>query len=99
MIEFYAVLIGIIRNTLEANGVNPALCSAISRDIINKVATNYGGQTVYLKSLYAEQITARNRQIAEDYNGANLAELSRKYRKSHAWLRKIIVQFENETTE
>ncbi|MGZ8190089.1 MAG: Mor transcription activator family protein [Methylococcaceae bacterium] len=100
MIDFYAFLIGIIRNQLTSNAIDPVLAGEISRNIINELATSHGGQTVYLKNLYMERAATLNKQIATEYDGgASLTALSRKYQRSQAWIKKVIQKAENDVSE
>ncbi|MDD5276666.1 MAG: hypothetical protein PHR16_11355 [Methylovulum sp.] len=75
---------GIIRAKLEHHEIDTNLSAELVKEVIEEIAAQHGGgQTVYLKNLCAEKAT----------------ELSRKYRKTQAWIRKMITKAAEDVTE
>lgn len=50
----------------------------------------FGGTLVYIPSIKSLEKTQRNKKIVSEFNGANYKELSRKYKISEPYLRKLI---------
>lgn len=91
--DFYNGLGRIIEDSLTARETEPELAASIAADIITVVAGSYGGQTVYLKNGLSGEIALKHEQIASEYNGRNIRELSMKYRVSAVWIKKILKRY------
>ena len=89
-IDFYNELGQIIEDALVAREIDEDLASAIAANIIANLAHIYGGQTVYLKNGLSGEIALKHEQIAKEFNGRNVRQLSMKYRMSAVWVKKII---------
>ena len=50
----------------------------------------FGGTLVYIPSIKSLEKTQRNKKIVSEFNGGNYKELSRKYKISEPYLRKLI---------
>jgi len=68
------------------------------KDIVNKIGIeNFiyltkeaGGGNCYVPKMDSFLKNTRNRKIAEEYNGYNVKQLSKKYNLSARWVREII---------
>jgi len=88
--DFYNELGKIIEGALVACEIEEELASAIAANIITYVAHRYGGSVIYFKNGLSGEIALKHEQIASEYNGRNIRELSMKYRVSAVWIKKIL---------
>jgi len=54
------------------------------------MCTTWGGQQVYFPLGIREELSARDQQIYDEFNGTNQSDLARKYKVSVQWVYKII---------
>ena len=76
--DFYNELGAIIEDALVAREIDEELASAIAANIITNVASTFGGSVVYLKNGLSGEIALKHEQIASEYNGRNIRQLSMK---------------------
>jgi len=54
------------------------------------MAAHWGGQNIYFPMGLSYKLSQRDRQIYDDFTGANHSELARKYGVSLQWIYKIV---------
>jgi Mor family transcriptional regulator len=62
----------------------------VAKEITDRMAAHWGGQNVYFPMGQSIQLSRRDRQIYDDFNGTNHSELARKYGVSLQWIYKIV---------
>lgn len=98
MNDFYPILNELILSQLRGIPlVGSGQAIGMAQDIIDELATRFGGQTVYLKNNSAEKTGERHRRIVAEYDGTNRIALCRKYGISSVWLKKLLARAKNET--
>lgn len=55
-----------------------------------ELAAHWGGQNIYFPMGLSYKLSQRDRQIYDDFTGANHSELARKYGVSLQWIYKIV---------
>lgn len=83
------------RNNIDIKDI-PIQFQELAEDIgisnFIKLCNLLGGTLVYIPSLKTLEKNSRNESILKEFNGANYKELSRKYRISEPYIRKLIKQ-------
>ena len=59
-------------------------------EIADRMAAHWGGQNIYFPMGLSYKLSQRDRQIYDDFTGANHSELARKYGVSLQWIYKIV---------
>ncbi|ALS60703.1 Mor transcription activator family protein [Pandoraea norimbergensis] len=74
----------------ECGGLTDELAVQVAREIADRMAAHWGGQNIYFPMGLSYKLSQRDRQIYDDFNGANHSELARKYGVSLQWIYKIV---------
>jgi Mor family transcriptional regulator len=91
--DFYNEVGQIIEDVLIGREIEEDLASAIAANIITNIASTFGGSVIYLKNGLTGEIALKHEQIASEYNGRNIRQLSMKYRVSAVWIKKILRRY------
>ncbi|VVE05741.1 Mor transcription activator family protein [Pandoraea nosoerga] len=75
---------------LESAGLDADKATQVGREIADRMAAHWGGQNIYFPMGLSYKLSQRDRQIYDDFNGANHSELARKYGVSLQWIYKIV---------
>jgi Mor family transcriptional regulator len=62
----------------------------VAKEVTERMAAHWGGQNVYFPMGQSVQLSRRDRQIYDGFNGTNHSELARKYGVSLQWIYKIV---------
>lgn len=74
----------------EIAGLDKDKADQIGREIAERMAAHWGGQNLYFPMGLSYKLSQRDRQIYDDFTGANHSELARKYGISLQWVYKIV---------
>ena len=66
------------------------IAEQVGIEIANRLATDWGGQLIYMPAGVAVQISQRDQAVYAEFNGKNHSELARKYQISLQWVYKIV---------
>ena len=66
------------------------LSEIIGLQAVLDLASQYGGEALYIPKLGRITRAARDRSIRNEFNGSNYKELARKHDLSIVWIRKIV---------
>ena len=61
-----------------------------AKEVADRMAAHWGGQNIYFPMGLSYKLSQRDRQIYDDFTGANHSELARKYGVSLQWIYKIV---------
>lgn len=75
---------------VERLAIDGDLATEIAREWAHELAREFGGQLVYFPKDLAFQLTARDRQLWEAFNGTNHDELARRFGLSLQQVYKIV---------
>jgi len=88
---FYKNLALIIDSELKANKVTAVKAESITANIIENTVKEFGGKTLYLKSMASQKLTDKHSQIRADFAaGMSRDEIMSKHLIGEAWFRKIL---------
>lgn len=62
----------------------------VAKEVTERMAAHWGGQNVYFPMGQSVQLSRRDRQIYDGFNGTNHSELARQYGVSLQWIYKIV---------
>ena len=74
----------------ESAGLDKDKADQVGREIAERMASHWGGQNIYFPMGLSYKLSQRDRQIYDDFTGANHSELARKYGVSLQWIYKIV---------
>ncbi len=74
----------------ETAGLDKDKAEQVGREIADRMASHWGGQNIYFPMGLSYKLSQRDRQIYDDFTGANHSELARKYGVSLQWIYKIV---------
>ena len=74
----------------ETAGMDKDKAEQVGREIADRMASHWGGQNIYFPMGLSYKLSQRDRQIYDDFTGANHSELARKYGVSLQWIYKIV---------
>jgi Mor family transcriptional regulator len=74
----------------ERLGLDAVKADEIGRETAERMSFIWGGQNVYFPKGLIYQLSIRDRQIFDEFNGKNHADLARKYKVSLQWIYKLI---------
>ena len=74
----------------ETAGLDNDKAEQVGREIADRMASHWGGQNIYFPMGLSYKLSQRDRQIYDDFTGANHSELARKYGVSLQWIYKIV---------
>ncbi len=74
----------------ETAGLDKDKAEQVGREIADRMAAHWGGQNIYFPMGLSYKLSQRDRQIYDDFTGANHSELARKYGVSLQWIYKIV---------
>jgi Mor family transcriptional regulator len=74
----------------ETAGMDKDKAEQVGREIAERMASHWGGQNIYFPMGLSYKLSQRDRQIFDDFNGANHSELARKYGVSLQWIYKVV---------
>ena len=74
----------------ESAGLDKDKAEQVGREIADRMAAHCGGQNIYFPMGLSYKLSQRDRQIYDDFTGANHSELARKYGVSLQWIYKIV---------
>lgn len=81
--------------SMLTDGLLRAIAEEIGTDNLLKLAVLVGGSTFYMPQAESILRPLRDLKIREEYNGYNVADLSRKYGVSQRWVQRIVNQAEH----
>lgn len=81
--------------SMLTDGLLRAIAEEIGTDNLLKLAVLVGGSTFYMPQAESILRPLRDLKIREEYNGYNIADLSRKYGVSQRWVQRIVNQTEH----
>ena len=81
--------------SMLTDGLLRAIAEEIGTDNLLKLAVLVGGSTFYMPQAESIIRPLRDLKIREEYNGYNIADLSRKYGVSQRWIQRIVNQAEH----
>ena len=84
MIQHVTVALG------ELTEMDDSRAKQVAREIADRMAAHWGGQNIYFPMGLSYKLSQRDRQIYDDFTGANHSELARKYGVSLQWIYKIV---------
>lgn len=65
------------------------LAELIGIETYRRLVRTYGGTSVYIPKAESLEKAVRDRQIKEEFDGANYRELAKRYGLTEAWVRSI----------
>ena len=74
----------------ETAGMDKDKADQVGREIAERMASHWGGQNIYFPMGMSYKLSQRDRQIFEDFTGANHSDLARKYGVSLQWIYKVV---------
>ena len=74
----------------ETAGMDKDKADQVGREIAERMASHWGGQNIYFPMGLSYKLSQRDRQIFEDFTGANHSDLARKYGVSLQWIYKVV---------
>lgn len=74
----------------ESAGLDKDKADQVGREIAERMASHWGGQNIYFPMGLSYKLSQRDRQIFDDFTGANHSELARKYGVSLQWIYKVV---------
>jgi Mor family transcriptional regulator len=74
----------------DLHGEVRAIAKLIGLKAALQLASEYGGESIYIPKNQAITRIVRNRAICEEFNGSNCQELARKYRMTTRYIRDIL---------
>lgn len=74
----------------ETVGLDRDKAEQVGREIADRMASHWGGQNIYFPMGLSYKLSQRDRQIYDEFTGANHSELARKYGVSLQWIYKIV---------
>ena len=74
----------------ELLGIESEKAEHVGQEIANRMAGHWGGQNIYFPMGLSYKLSQRDRQIFDDFTGANHSELARKYGVSLQWIYKVV---------
>ena len=74
----------------ECIEIDPEIANHVGSQIARNIAESWGGQTVYIQKGMGMFAHERDLQIYKEFDGANHAELARKYKISMQWVYVIV---------
>ena len=74
----------------ESVGLDKDKADQVGREIAERMASHWGGQNIYFPMGLSYKLSQRDRQIFDDFTGANHSELARKYGVSLQWIYKVV---------
>lgn len=77
--ELLADLAGIVGEVLQRNGTTQEDAARIAHEAAEAVRRNWGGQLLYLPKGERYELSQRDLQIWNEFNGRNLRRLAQKY--------------------
>ena len=82
----------IARRLLTELGVDKDRSEEIARDCAHDICSRHGGGFMYVPKDLEFELTKRDREIFERFNGANLHELVEQYKVTHTRIYQIVAQ-------
>lgn len=76
----------------QSLGVDDQSAAQFGKAVATEMAENWGGQNLYFPKGIVFQITERNSHIYDEFDGSNVAMLSRKYKLTRQAIYQIIRQ-------
>ena len=75
---------------VELLEIDPELAQQAGMELANRMTVVWGGQNIYFPMGMSYKLSQRDRQIFEDFTGANHSDLARKYGVSLQWIYKVV---------
>lgn len=89
--------VSIIAGRLVAElGVDQAKADELARNCAHDICARYGGSFMYVAKDVEFDLTKRDREIFDRYNGINMAELVAEYGITHVRIYQIVAQIKAE---
>lgn len=66
------------------------ISETLSIEVALKLSENFGGMRIYIPKIEHVLRSNRNKQIREEFNGANHRPLAKKYKLTETWIRDIV---------
>lgn len=77
---------------VELVSMQPDAADHVSREVVQRMASHWGGQNIYFPMGLSVKLSARDHQLFDEFDGTNHGELARKYGVSLQWVYKIVKQ-------
>lgn len=77
---------------VELAAMHSDAADQVSREVVQRMATHWGGQNIYFPMGLSVRLSERDHQLFSEFNGANHSDLARKYGVSLQWVYKIVKQ-------
>ena len=74
----------------EKAGLDHAQADQVAREVADRMAAHWGGQNIYFPMGLSYRLSQRDRQIYDEFTGANHSDLARKWGVSLQWVYKIV---------
>lgn len=74
----------------ELGSLDKDKAEQLGREIAERMASHWGGQNIYFPMGQSYNLSQRDRQIFDEFNGANHSELVKRYGVSLQWIYKIV---------
>ncbi len=74
----------------EKAGLDQAQADQVAREVADRMAAHWGGQNIYFPMGLSYRLSQRDRQIYDEFTGANHSDLARKWGVSLQWVYKIV---------
>ncbi|MGV2287298.1 Mor transcription activator family protein [Trinickia sp. YCB016] len=74
----------------ERLGLDAGKAEQAGREVADRMAAHWGGQNIYFPMGMSYKLSQRDRQIYDEFTGANHSDLARKYGVSLQWIYKIV---------
>lgn len=74
----------------EKAGLDRDKADQVAREVADHMAGHWGGQNIYFPMGLSYRLSQRDRQIYDEFDGANHSDLARKWGVSLQWVYKIV---------
>lgn len=88
--QFLADLTDNVKNVLQKSGLTPETAHDLAYEITKEQRMMWRGQTVYFPSTDPEELSRRDQEIWDRYNGSNHAELVSAFQVSKQHIYRIV---------
>jgi Mor family transcriptional regulator len=95
--QFVLTSVPLVQGRLVAIlGIDPAKAEDIARECVHDICVAHGGAWMYIAKDDIFELTKRDREIFEKYNGRNMQQMVEKYGITHVRILQIVAQVKKE---
>jgi Mor family transcriptional regulator len=95
--QFVQTSVPLVQGRLVAIlGIDEAQAVDIARECVHDICVEHGGKWMYIAKDDIFELTKRDRQIFDNYNGRNMQQMVEKYRVTHVRILQIVSQVKKE---